>query len=90
MEKDKDLIILDVRQPQEWANEHIEKAIHITGAELPERYSEIPEGKQVAVICGSGFRSTVAGSFLQNQNYRKIASVIGGMSAWRKADFQTI
>jgi hydroxyacylglutathione hydrolase len=90
IEKDKDLIVLDVRQPQEWANGHIENARHITGAELPERFSEIPEGKQVAVICGSGYRSSVAGSLLKNEHYKKVASVIGGMSAWKKADFQTI
>lgn len=89
IEKDKNLLVLDVSQPQEWANGHIKKALHITGAELPARFSEIPDGKQVAVICGSGYRSSVAGSFLQNKNYKKVASIIGGMSAWKKAEFPT-
>lgn len=84
IEKDSDLIILDVRQPQEWANGHIENARHITGAELPEKYTELPRDKQIAVICGSGYRSSVAGSLLQNKGYKKIASIIGGMSAWQK------
>jgi hydroxyacylglutathione hydrolase len=89
IEKDIDLVVLDVRQPQEWANGHIKKALHITGAELPARFSEIPGEKQVAVICGSGYRSSVAGSFLKNKNFKKVASIIGGMSAWKKAEFPT-
>lgn len=87
IEKDRDLIVLDVRQPKEWANGHIENAEHITGAEIPEDYSKLPKGKQIAVICGSGYRSSVAGSFLQSKGYEKVFSVIGGMSAWKNEGF---
>jgi hydroxyacylglutathione hydrolase len=87
IESDRDLIVLDVRQPQEWEQGHIENARHITGAELPERFSEIPEEKNIAVICGSGYRSSVAASLLQHKKYKNVASIIGGMSAWKKLDF---
>lgn len=82
-----DLLVLDVRQPQEWAEGHIENARHITGAELPERFAELPESKNIAVICGSGYRSSVAASLLQTKGYKNVASIIGGMGAWKKADF---
>lgn len=89
IEKEKNLVVLDVRQPQEWADGHIKNAEHITGAELPEKYSELPKEKQIAVICGSGYRSTVAGSLLKSEGFQNVSSIIGGMSAWKKEKFPT-
>jgi hydroxyacylglutathione hydrolase len=90
IESERKLVVLDVRQPQEWAEGHIEHARHITGAELPQRINEVPEDVPVAVICGSGYRSSVSSSLLASNNYKNIANVLGGMSAWKKAGFPTI
>jgi hydroxyacylglutathione hydrolase len=81
--------ILDVRQPSEWAEGHIEGATFVTGAELPERVHEIPDAKPVAVVCGSGYRSSVAASLLAAAG-RRVLSVPGGMSAWRAAGYPTV
>lgn len=40
--------LLDVRQPSEWVGGHVPSAHYITGAELPERLDEVPDGKLVA------------------------------------------
>ena len=47
--------------------------------------SGLDSGKEdhVSVICGSGYRSNIAGSFLKAQGYTRINSVIGGMNAWK-------
>jgi hydroxyacylglutathione hydrolase len=87
LQKDSDLEILDVRQPGEWAAGHIQDARFVTGSELPSRFQEIRKNRQVAVICGSGYRSSVAASFLQHHGYRNIVNVLGGMSAWKAAKF---
>lgn len=79
------LVVLDVRQPQEWASGHIEGALHITGAELPQRLDEVPKDFPVAVVCGSSYRSSVAASLLAVRGYQKIFNVLGGMSAWKRA-----
>ncbi len=84
-EGERDLIVLDVRQPQEWADGHIKGARHITGAELPQRLSEVPRDVPVAVICGSGYRSSVSSSLLARSGYKNIFNVLGGMSAWKRA-----
>lgn len=89
IQSERDLVILDVRQPQEWADGHIEHARHITGAELPQRINEVPKDVPVAVICGSGYRSSVSSSLLAAQGYKNIANVLGGMSAWKSAAFPT-
>lgn len=83
------LVVLDVRQPQEWAEGHIEGARHITGAELPQRVSEVPKDRTVAVICGSGYRSSVASSLLAHKGHTRLANVLGGMSAWKRAGLPT-
>lgn len=82
--------LLDVRQPAEWAAGHIEGAQFITGAELPQRIDEVPGDKPLAVICGSGYRSSAAASLLLAGGRSEVANVVGGMSAWNAAGYQTV
>jgi len=89
MERDGALFVLDVRQPGEWASGHIEGAHLITGAEISERIRELPNNRQIAVICGSGYRSSSVASILTNKGYKRISSVLGGMGAWKRAGFST-
>lgn len=85
----RDLIILDVRQPNEWQAGHIPEAHFITGAELPARRDELSRDRAIAVICGSGYRSSVSASLLQAHGFRNVFNVLGGMSAWQSAGFDT-
>lgn len=89
MASERDLIVLDVRQPREWVDGHIKNALHITGAELPQRLNEVPKDRSVAVICGSGYRSSVSSSLLAHHGHKQIANVLGGMSAWKHAELPT-
>jgi hydroxyacylglutathione hydrolase len=79
--------VVDVRQPSEWAEGHIAEAQFITGAELPQRFEEIPRDRRVAVICGTGFRSSASGSLLRHHGYERVVNVLGGMSAWQNAGY---
>lgn len=90
IKSEENLVIIDVRQPQEWADGHIANARHITGAELPQRIDEVPKDVPVAVICGSGYRSSVSASLLAHHSYQNIANVLGGMSAWKCAGLPTV
>lgn len=90
LDEDDDLVVLDVRQPAEWADGHIEGATFITGAELPRRLDEVPHDAPVAVICGSGYRSSVAASLLARAGVWDVTQLLGGMSAWRAAGYQTV
>jgi hydroxyacylglutathione hydrolase len=87
--KRRELEIVDVRQPAEWAVAHIEGARFITGAELPTRIDEVPADKPLAVICGSGYRSSAAASLLRASGRRAVANVVGGMRAWNAAGYPT-
>jgi hydroxyacylglutathione hydrolase len=59
-------------------------------AELPERADEVPRDATVAVICGSGYRSSVATSLLKHRGYPNVVNVLGGMSAWQRAGLETV
>jgi hydroxyacylglutathione hydrolase len=83
-----DVDLLDVRQPGEWAEGHVEDATFITGAELPQRLVDVPRtGRTLAVACGSGYRSSVSASVLDAHTDLDVVNVLGGMSAWKAAGY---
>ena len=84
------LTVLDVRTDKEWDEGHIDGALHIHGGTLQERVGEVPKGKPVAVVCGSGYRASIASSFLQRDGFESVSNVIGGMSAWKAAKLPTV
>ncbi len=90
LQRDSDVLVLDVRQRGEWNSGHIEGAAFITGAELPRRLDEVPRDRPIAVVCGSGYRASVAASLLLHHGWRNVANVLGGMSAWKQADYKTV
>jgi hydroxyacylglutathione hydrolase len=77
--------VLDVRTETEWDAGHIEGAHHIHGGLLKDRFNEVPKDRPVAVVCGSGYRGSIAASFLLSNGYDRVANVLGGMSAWKGA-----
>lgn len=79
------LHVLDVRADDEWAAGHIAGAQHIMAGDLAKRIDEVPRTGTVAVICGTGYRSTVANSILARAGRTNLLNVTGGMTAWRTA-----
>ena len=77
--------VLDVRTESEWDSGHIDGAHHIHGGKLEERYGEVPRDRPVAVVCGSGYRASIASSFLKREGYENVTNVLGGMAAWKAA-----
>ncbi|MGH7176589.1 MAG: rhodanese-like domain-containing protein, partial [Tepidisphaeraceae bacterium] len=74
--------VLDVRTDGEWQSGHIDGALHIQGGLVTQHLDQIPRDREVAVFCGSGYRSSIFGSILQKRGYRNVTSVLGGMTAW--------
>jgi hydroxyacylglutathione hydrolase len=84
------LTVLDVRTEKEWSAGHVEGAVHIHGGKLQERFADVPRDKPVAVVCGSGYRASIAASFLKREGYEDVANILGGMSAWKGAGLPTV
>ena len=79
-----DLVVLDVREDDEWAAGHIEGAVHIPLGELAGRADEVPAGGQVLVYCHVGGRSARATAFLQQRGVDAV-NLAGGVVAWPQA-----
>jgi glyoxylase-like metal-dependent hydrolase (beta-lactamase superfamily II)/rhodanese-related sulfurtransferase len=74
--------VLDVRTAGEWEVEHIEGATHMPLPALPHRMSTLAREAPLAVICASGYRSSIAASLLQAQGFSRVQNVMGGMGAY--------
>jgi len=78
--------VVDVREPDEYAEAHVPGALLIPLGEVPERLAELPESRPLYLICRSGARSARAGEFLAGQGY-EVVNVAGGTLAWIDAGF---
>ena len=77
--------VLDVRTPNEWKGNHIEDATHVPLASFAKKIPDLPKDRPIAVICGSGYRSSIAGSMLKARGYQAVENVSGGMEAYEEA-----
>jgi hydroxyacylglutathione hydrolase len=78
-------LVLDVRTPGEWQAGHIETAKHLSLPTLIRRLEEVPKDRPVAVVCGSGYRSTIAASLLLHSGRTRLFNVMGGMGAYAES-----
>jgi hydroxyacylglutathione hydrolase len=74
--------VLDVRTAAEFESQHIEGSLHIPLPNLRRRVGELARDRPLAVICGSGYRSSIAGSILRNTGFSRVQNVMGGMGAY--------
>ncbi len=80
-----DVLLIDVREPSEYAAGHIPGITLIPMGEIPNRLADIPKDKTVIVSCQSGRRSSQIASFLQEQGFTNLHDLDGGFSAWERA-----
>ena len=74
--------VLDVRTQGERDTGGIPGSVHLPLHQLVRRAAEVPRVDDLVVICGSGYRSTIAASLLLRDGGAGISDVIGGMAAW--------
>lgn len=77
--------VLDVREPMEWAVGHVPGAQLIALGEVRERLAELPAGRDLAIICEAGVRSSSAASVLQAAGFTRLFNVADGTAGWRAA-----
>jgi rhodanese-related sulfurtransferase len=83
------LIVLDVREPDEFKKGHIPKAINIPRGMLEFKVAkEIPnKDAHILAYCKTGGRSCLACSTLLAMGYKNVESIAGGWDAWLKAGY---
>jgi rhodanese-related sulfurtransferase len=80
-------ILLDVRAPLEFEDEHIEGAINIPVADLRERYTELKKEDAIILHCSSGNRSSLGVSILRQKGFKNLYNVAGGMTGYSAAGY---
>jgi rhodanese-related sulfurtransferase len=79
-----DVVLVDVREPDEWTAGHAPDAVHIPLGQLVDRVAELPEGADLVMVCHGGGRSSRATAWL-NQQGVAARNLTGGMVAYAAA-----
>jgi adenylyltransferase/sulfurtransferase len=75
------LVVLDVREPQEYQINRIDGSVLIPLGEIPQRYAELDPSVEIIAQCKSGVRSAKAAEFLRLKGYR-VKNLTGGILGW--------
>ncbi|MEW5862807.1 MAG: rhodanese-like domain-containing protein [Pseudomonadota bacterium] len=82
-----DAVVLDVRDPDEFARGHILGARNVPLAELDRRAGDLAKlkARPVIVACASGNRSLGAAATLRKLGFERVYNLAGGFAAWQQA-----
>ena len=83
---DPEVVLLDVREPNEVAMGRVPGAVPIPRGVLePTVEGRVPRDRRVVVYCASGGRSALAADTLQQMGYADVVSMRGGIRGWADA-----
>jgi hydroxyacylglutathione hydrolase len=83
-------LVLDIRNPLEWATKHIDGSLNIPLNHLQERVAELPRDRRIAVHCAGGYRSSIAVSILHQYGITHLVEMAGGLAAWDAAKLPVV
>ena len=87
-----DFIIIDVRTPQEFAQEHIEGAINLDyySEDFREQLNELDKNKTYLVYCRTGNRSKAAVDLMKELGFGQIYNISDGIIDWKAEGLPTV
>ncbi|MCO6451990.1 MAG: molybdopterin-synthase adenylyltransferase MoeB [Caldilineales bacterium] len=87
MNNGKDVLVVDIRERDEWVQGHVPEAWHLSRSFLELQIEQIePEREsEVVLYCAGGVRSLLAARNLQEMGYEHVYSMIGGFNGWKNA-----
>lgn len=77
-------LLVDVREPDEFAFAHLEGALLMPLKTLPQRLGELDKTHEIVLCCHHGVRSLNALHFLKRAGFTKLLNLRGGIDAWSK------
>lgn len=78
------IVLIDVRTPEEFAQDHVDGAVSIPLSELTARCNEIDRRRSIVLVCSGGKRSALANLLLQQRGYDNTQSLRGGLASWNE------
>jgi hydroxyacylglutathione hydrolase len=85
----KNYVVLDVRKPSEFEQEHITNAINIPLSDIEARAGELEADKNYIMHCAAGYRSMMAASILKEKGFNNFVNVAGGWGSIKKTSLPT-
>ena len=77
------LLLLDVRTPQEYFQMRLEGAVLIPIDQFERRLREVPRDRPVLIYCAVGSRSSMVANYLARLGYPEVYNLKGGIYAWQ-------
>jgi molybdopterin/thiamine biosynthesis adenylyltransferase/rhodanese-related sulfurtransferase len=78
-------LVLDVREPDEYAEGALADAVHIPRGHLESQVENrlLDKDAEIIVYCAGGVRSAFAAQTMQQLGYTNVASMVGGFGRWK-------
>lgn len=77
-------LLLDVREPWEFATCHIPDSTLVPMRDIPLQAKTLDPRQEIVVICHHGVRSLQVARFLEHMGYNNLINLSGGVDAWAK------
>ena len=77
-------LLVDVREPWEFATCRIEGSLSMPMRGIPARHHELKRDSEIVMICHHGARSFQAGMYLEQLGFGDIINLQGGVAAWAR------
>lgn len=86
-----DIVVVDVRTPQEWNAGHLKGAIHanVNDPSFQSTIEKIGKDKKVLVYCAAGGRSATASGKMTSMGWKNVWNMTGGYTSWSSAGLPT-
>lgn len=85
-----DVVIIDVREPDEYAHEHISGAVNVPLSQFKQANFEKDQHKIAIFHCRSGNRTQINESLLNNTPFKQKFCIGGGIAQWKAANLPVI
>lgn len=82
LENEEPILLLDVREPDEFHYAHIPNSVLIPMGEVERRLTELDKEQTIVVICHHGFRSQQVALYLNYVGFTEVMNLQGGVDAW--------
>ena len=88
----KDILLIDVRTPGEYASGHLENSINIDykADNFKDLVGELDPNQEVYVYCKVGGRSARSAKVMKEIGFKKVYDLKGGIIAWEKEGLKTV
>ena len=88
----KDILLIDVRTPGEYASGHVENSVNIDfrASNFKDLIGQLDKNQDVYVYCKVGGRSGSAAKMMEDMGFNKIYDLKGGIMQWEKDGFKKV